>query len=438
MNTDEAGVSERGVKEPLEARLFKVGILGVLMMMVMSGWWGQALGQQAGPDQHSQRIGEVTSAVLRNRHALVIGNSAYQQSLALANGRNDAIAVGNALEKLGFRVSFGLDTDLNTMRQLVGRFSRDLQPGDIALFYYAGHGTQANGANYLIPVDAVLNRAADLPLETERLDDVIGAMTVEDNTAIILLDACRDNPFLKILSRPQQTRTVDAGRGLAPVDAGNGVYIAFATQPGNVALDGHGVHSPFTTALLNHIATPAIDIEIMMRRVRLDVMNATDHQQVPWSNSSLVEPGFAFHPEPEDAKAGRASAANDREFWVSIKDTSDPKMYRAYLAAFPTGAFVEIAKSRVAKLEKPKSPKQKSATGAKKLRTNSLAKSQSDKAIGTARSSAQNAEIAQERPAGSSASGSRCRDGDINKCRQACAKGKKRACNMLRVLEKSD
>ncbi|TIR86525.1 MAG: hypothetical protein E5X21_02505 [Mesorhizobium sp.] len=258
-----------------------------------------------------------------------------------------------------------MDTDASTFRALIGKFRRNLRPGDVSLFYFAGHGLQANGENYLLPVDAALQRPADLALEAERLQDIIAAMTAEENIAIVLLDACRDNPFVKQLSGPGQSRGLAIGKGLGALDAGRGVFIGFATQPGNVALDGAVNHSPFADSLVKRIKTPSIDIEILMRRVRLDVMNATSGKQVPWSNSSLVEPGFSFNPDaassPSSADAYQPdiNAAAELEFWKSIKDTSDVSMYRAYLAAFPNGAFVEIAKSRIAKFQALTPPRKK-------------------------------------------------------------------------------
>jgi hypothetical protein len=307
------------------------------------------------------------------------------------------------------------------------------------LFYYAGHGLQADGTNYLIPVDATLERPADLAFEAERLDDVISAMTVEDNTAIILLDACRSNPFVRNLSRARKSRGMDIGGGLAAVDAGTGVYIAFATQPGNVALDGDDGHSPFTAALLKHIATPAIDIEILMRRVRLDVMNATERHQVPWSNSSLVEPGFSFRPDARqneaassDSKDAPGPNANDLEFWRSIRDTSDIKLFRAYVAAFPAGTFIEIAKQRIATLGKPAVPKKKAPTHATKVQAAAKAQPAVPPASPKSKEPTRSAVSNQSIFAGT---GSRCVDGNVERCRRNCKQGRRGACAILEKLQ---
>jgi uncharacterized caspase-like protein len=165
-----------------------------------------------------------------DRHALVIGNSAYRHASSLANGANDASAMAKVLDEVDFHVTLGLDVDAATFRELVGQFRRNLRAGDVSLFYFAGHGLQANGENYLLPVDAVLKRPADLALEGERLQDIIAAITAEGNTAIVLLDACRDNPFVKQLSGQGESRGVAIEKGLGALDAGQGVFIGFATH----------------------------------------------------------------------------------------------------------------------------------------------------------------------------------------------------------------
>ncbi|PDQ22023.1 hypothetical protein CN311_06300 [Mesorhizobium sanjuanii] len=400
----------------------------VFLLLALAGLWGQANGQQTiAEDLAARQTMAIRSA---GRFALVIGNSDYQHAPSLPNGKKDAAAIARALQNLGFGVSLILNVSHEAMREAIERFSRGLRPGYVSLFYYAGHGLQANGTNYLIPVDAALNRPSDLAIEGQRLDDVIDAITVENNTAILLLDACRNNPFTQTLSLSKKSRAINVGLGLAPVDAGRGVYIGFATQPGNVALDGDGDHSPFAAALLKHIATSEIDIEILMRRVRADVMEATEQQQVPWSNSSLIEPGFAFRPDPEkeksaiqNSKPAMESNAADLEFWRSIKDTSDIKMFRAYLAAFPAGTFSEIAKDRISKLKKPKAPRAKAPpTSTKKTKPV------------VAPALAPNRSSVSKPPTTTTTSEGRCRDGNITRCRQNCSEGRRGACRMLRKL----
>ena len=366
------------------------------------------------------------------RRALVIGNSAYAHATPLANAATDAAAVADALRKLNFVVTVGLDIDGDEFRELVAQFHETIGPGDVTLFYYGGHGLQLNGQNYLIPVDAELRRPADLPLRAERLDDIISAMTVEENTAIVLLDACRDNPFTRQLAAAAKSRNVVVGQGLGAVDAGTGVYIGFATQPGNVALDGNGSFSPFAEGLLKRIATPSIDIEILMRRVRMDVMKSTGGQQVPWSNSSLLEPGFAFNPDGVSS-ANTTSIQEDLDlaFWNSVKDTSDVGMLKAYLNAFPGGHFAVDAKSLLARLE-PKRPAATSVAPAKPSTKQGAGKSKGQARASEADTAKPTTAI--RSPVQRNATSGRCVDGDIERCRRNCRMGRRGACRMLEKL----
>ncbi|MGQ0564276.1 MAG: caspase family protein [Gemmobacter sp.] len=244
--------------------------------------------------------------------ALVIGNSAYAHTSALPNAATDAADMAARLQGLGFDVHGGIDMDRQATLQAVDTFSRALSPDDLALFYYAGHGVQIGTENYIIPTDA---RAADEVSLTEasvRLQTILRTMELRADRRIVILDACRNNPFaVAVASRSGG----EPARGLAKVEAGVGSDIAFSTQPGNVALDGDGRNSPFTAALLTHIREPGLDIHAVMRRVRGDVVAATGETQVPWENSSLVDEVFlagtdspaaaqpAYEPPPPQATA---------------------------------------------------------------------------------------------------------------------------------------
>lgn len=227
---------------------------------------------------------------LGRRVALVIGNTAYQNTDQLENPKNDALAVAEALRRMGFQdVIDGVDLDAEKLAGKVRDFSRALKGADLAFFYYAGHGVQVNGLNYMMPVDAKLAEESDVYSETIELNDVLKHMERQAKTNIIILDACRNNPLARNLVRGMgATRSAGAtSQGLAEVRSGVGTLILFATQPGNVALDGIGKHSPFTAGLLKHMETPNVDIAIMLRRVRDDVIDTTKGQQVPWEHSSL-------------------------------------------------------------------------------------------------------------------------------------------------------
>lgn len=241
------------------------------------------------------------------RVALVIGNSKYENTEPLANPRNDAEAISEKLRKLKFTVFDGYDLSRNKFEELIRDFVRGAEGADAAVFFYAGHGLEVGSINYLVPVDANIRDETDLEFETININDILRFMEREQRTNLIFLDACRDNPMARNLSLNMGTRSVAVGRGLAPVETGVGTMIAYSTQPGNVALDGAGRHSPFTEALLGHIETPNLDVEIMMRSVRRDVMQITAGQQVPWSSSSLTG-SFVFQNQPPQSVAALPKA----------------------------------------------------------------------------------------------------------------------------------
>jgi tetratricopeptide (TPR) repeat protein len=222
------------------------------------------------------------------RVALVIGNGAYQHATPLANPTNDAADLSATLRKLGFDVVEGRDLDKHGMEGKIREFGRRLERADLAMFFYAGHGLQVADKNYLVPIDAKLERPGDLTLDTVTVDDVLVQMESEPRVNLVMLDACRDNPLARSLARSLGARSGAVGQGLAPIQSAVGTMIIYATQPKNVALDGEGRNSPFTTALLKHIATPGLEIGAVMKRVRADVYRATREKQLPWDHSSLI------------------------------------------------------------------------------------------------------------------------------------------------------
>jgi hypothetical protein len=262
------------------------------------------------------------------RLALVIGNSAYQHAPLLKNPRNDAEDLAAALEKLGFTVIRGVDLDKSAMDRTIQEFSAALHGADAGVFFYAGHGLQVNGVNYLVPTDAVLASAAAPDFELVRLDVVQRSMERESSTNILFLDACRNNPLAHNLAR-MGTRSVEIGRGLAAVESGVGTLISFSTQPGNVAFDGGGRNSPFTAALLRQLAAASEDLSSLLINVRNDVMSSTQNQQVPWEHSALRAKFFfaSAHDtapsatSPMPAAAAPADAASNA---AKINPTSNP------------------------------------------------------------------------------------------------------------------
>jgi hypothetical protein len=220
----------------------------------------------------------------RKRVALVIGNSNYQRGSKLRNAVNDANDIANNLRKLNFEVILLTDANLRKMDQALESFYQKLNRGSVGLFYYAGHGVQVNGENYLVPIDADLARESEVDYEAVPVGKLLGAMQdLENEVNIIILDACRDNPFARSWTRSS------GGKGLAPIqNSVTGSFIAYATGPGNVAQDGNGRNGTFTSALLKHLTNPNQTLEEMFKKVRVEVAQATGNDQVPWTTSSLI------------------------------------------------------------------------------------------------------------------------------------------------------
>lgn len=306
------------------------------------------------------------------RVALVIGNSAYQHAPQLTNPQNDASDMASKLTGLGFVVVTGRDLGLTGMRQSIREFVGKVEGADVALFFYAGHGLQVNGGNYMIPVDAQLRSNNDLDFEALPIDLVLSAMERNAKVSLVFLDACRDNPLAATLARSMGTRSAVVGRGLAKLDTGVGSLIAFATQPGNVALDGADRNSPFTTALLKHLGTPGQSITDDLIAVRRTVLEATDGKQVPWDSSSLTGPVVLKpSPVPDTATSPEATAATDRivelAYWNSIKDLTASSFFEAYLQEYPNGAFETLARLKIAAIaERERQTAEREKAGSKR------------------------------------------------------------------------
>jgi uncharacterized caspase-like protein len=236
------------------------------------------------------------SASAESRLALVIGQSAYKSVPALPNPINDAKAVGQMLKDSGFEVSTASDLSQSQIRDALSEFAGKVasKGGDsIALVFYAGHGVQIDGENFLVPVDIDPKRESDIPIQAVRLNDVLNTLTsAPSKMRILMLDACRNNPFPDI--------SKSAGGGLALIDAKIGApntFLSFSTSPGAIAEDGAGSNSPYTTALLAAAKEANIPIEETFKRTRVSVNKATDGRQTPWDSSSLTE-DFRFSGSP--------------------------------------------------------------------------------------------------------------------------------------------
>jgi uncharacterized caspase-like protein len=229
------------------------------------------------------------------RVALVIGNGSYVNVAALPNPASDARAIAKNLRDLGFEVSEGIDLDTAGMKKVADEFLLKAAGAQTALLYYAGHGVQIDGRNYLVPVDVKLQAGVNPAAAMTDMDTLLAGLDDQVRTNILIFDACRTNPMAQRTVSGASNRAIAVVAGLAVPSApasgatrGAGTLIAFATSPGQVALDGEGTNSPFSAALSRHIGTPGLELQQMLTRVRAEVVAATKGQQLPWSNSSLL------------------------------------------------------------------------------------------------------------------------------------------------------
>jgi len=275
------------------------------------------------------------------RVALVIGNSNYQNAPQLANPDNDAQSMAQFLNSAGFEVISATDLGQNDMLRVVQDFSAKVSargPNTVAMVYYAGHGVQLAGENYLVPVDAKVSNQTELVNDSVRLVDVMSTLeTIPSRMRIVVLDACRNNPFPNVN---------DAGRGLAIVDAPNGSIVGYSTAPGAEALDGTGGHSPYTQAFLNVAREPNVPIEQLFKRVRLAVNQTTSGAQVPWESSSLTS-DFTFFGDtavaanrapvhaPVVQMAANLPSRSARQAYDYVLSEGRPEYYQEFVAMYP-------------------------------------------------------------------------------------------------------
>jgi TPR repeat protein len=267
------------------------------------------------------------SAEAETRFALVIGNGAYRNVPTLNNPPSDAKDIAAALKSLGFKVTLKLDLDLAAMQRAIDEFALESADADVSLLYYAGHGFQLAGRNYLVPVGAELRQIGDIASRTVALDPVLSELGKGKGSHLVFLDACRNNPFAAGLP----------AAGLARVGKLPGFFITFATQPDNVAFDGSGRNSPFATALLGRLATPGADISSMMIAVRNDVFAETGGQQIP-ADESLLTRQFYF-------AASAAEEPVETQLWRLAGKDRDPNLLQAYLDRYPDGPHAADVRS---------------------------------------------------------------------------------------------
>jgi hypothetical protein len=296
-----------------------------------------------------------TCAAAERRVALVVGAASYAHAPALAHTLDDARDVAAALKRLGFDVDLVLDPNRGDLERAVRRLGERSRGADASLFYYSGHAIESQGVNWVLPVSANIENDRVLRFEALDLDAVREQVEGLARVSLVILDACREDPFKQ---RFGATRGLPRS-GLAPANnTAVGSYVVFATAPGKVAADGTGPHSPFTGALLKYIETPGLEVRSMMSKVIDDVEEATDNRQIPWDHSSL-KGDFFFNPANSEKVAETVNRAIngpnpqvdlDALFWESV-DKKKAVDLNAYLVKFPQGAFVELARNRLAELK---------------------------------------------------------------------------------------
>ena len=298
------------------------------------------------------------------RVAFVVGNGAYKNVAQLPNPPIDAKAMAAVLRNVGFDVVEGTNLTRDTMTEKLLDFGKKAQGADVAVFFYAGHGIAISGTNYLLPIDADIKSEMDVKLGAAINIDLTLDQTMSDaKVKLVFLDACRDNPFAAKIKSNSATRSVSVQTGLAEMKSGEGTLIAFATGPGQTALDGQeGTNSPFTRALIAHITTPGVEIQQAMTEVRAQVNEETNKGQLPWGHTNLIgsvylnpvaAPAAGAAASPALAAVAPTSGASDveLEFWRSVKESNKPEELNAYLSSYPNGQFKSLALARIAALE---------------------------------------------------------------------------------------
>ena len=316
---------------------------------------GHNLRAQQEPNRQLVQNGSATTSS-NKRIALVIGNGAYTSAPPLKNPPNDARDMAATLRALGFDVTSGINANQRDMKRLIREFGQKLKAGGSGLFYYAGHGVQSKGRNYLIPVDADIQSEVEAEDAGVDVSLVLGYMDdAQNGLNIVILDACRNNPFARSFR--------SASNGLAQVDAPTGTLIAYATAPGRVASDGTGQNGLYTSELLEQMRVPGLSATEMFMRVRAEVMKQTTNKQVPWEASSLV--GTFYFSGPKNDGSTTSLPANEVKvdpmafelsYWETIKNSTNADDFKSYLEKYPNGQFAALAKNRIATLEAPAKP----------------------------------------------------------------------------------
>lgn len=314
---------------------FRYTFIGAVLLMPMLVY-GQANRELTRPDTTPKKASE-------KRTALVIGNSTYVTS-PLTNPANDAADMAVALKELDFEVISGVNQSRAAMIRLVRQFGERLKArGGVGLFYYAGHGVQVEGRNFLVPTDAAIRSENEVELEAVDVSRVLVELENAGNSLnIVVLDACRNNPF----SRSWRS----TNDGLAQINAPTGTMIAYSTAPGKVASDGVGRNAPYTAALLKAMRMPDLSLSDVFMQVRADVQRVTKRQQTPWEASSIIGRFYFQAGTGLGRQGGLADAQVDQQYWDSVKDSRNAADIQNYLKEFPNGRFAALARLRSSQL----------------------------------------------------------------------------------------
>jgi uncharacterized caspase-like protein len=310
-----------------------VGAFRLLLFLIVSVWFGCG------------------AALAEKRVALVIGNSAYQKVAKLSNPANDAAAVAAMLKAAGFEsVESKLNVPANDLRKSLREFAARTRDADVAVVYYAGHGIELDGTNYLIPIDATLETDGDVLDETIALERVLFAVEPARQLRLVILDACRDNPFAKTMKRTVASRAI--GRGLAKVEPTSpNTMIAFAAKAGSTASDGDSKNSPFAAALVEHLPKPGLDLRRAFGFVRDDVLKSTGNKQEPYVYGSLGGNDLPLVPAQPVATGPQADpqAAVRKDYELALQ-AGDRDAWEAFLQAYPEGFYANLAKVQLKKI----------------------------------------------------------------------------------------
>ena len=297
------------------------------------------------------------------RVALVIGNSAYQNVGRLDNPANDARDIGAALEQAGFEVDYAFDLTLSATLDVLKTFRAKSAGADAAVLYYAGHGIEVDRKNFMIPIDAALGASTDVEFETVPLEMTTAAVAGARRMSLVIMDACRNNPFLSQMRQTGAKRNI--GRGLGAVEPAGNTLVAYAAREGTLAADGDGRNSPYAAAWIRALNTPGVEIGQVFRQIRDEVLTATGGVQQPFVYGSLSAKSWYFRapdtapPATEKDETPTTGGEGKKRwveielaFWQSVEKVGTAKAYQTYLESYPNGAFAPLAQLRIAALEK--------------------------------------------------------------------------------------